>query len=364
MICAHTLHHLSKSPHFADLVLLKRWSSSHEIQDAGFPAAQTQISNFICAPNTRLGSRIFSSSTTPITAIVMSPGSARSGSPISTSSSVGGDSINKELESVANLARADADLIPKPFDLNEDVRLDDEDDADQVSQLRPPTTMINDRSISYGEGISPEVYLLQNQLSRLHMERADSHQFAHRTYSAPVASQLGHLQNPNLSNYTHTSDDASDLHPSALQKQASQELADLVQLPIQTIIQLSPPHLLDHAKEQYAACGLTFPTPSISSFLTVSKALNYLSIFLSSPHKTKRTDAPAFNLSWDIGEMLQGVADGLAGLAAERSVNNVIAHSGANLQHVSVKGSSPVINEGSLSFGLLHVSKIVAKGSH
>ncbi|TIA87758.1 hypothetical protein E3P99_02982 [Wallemia hederae] len=285
----------------------------------------------------------------------MSPGSARSGSPISTNSSVGGDSINKELESVSNFARADADLISKPFDLNEDVRLDEEDDADQISQLRPPTTMINDRSISYGEGISPEVYLLQNQLSRLHMERADSHQFAHRTYSAPVASQLGHLQNPNLSNYTHTSDDASDLHPSALQKQASQELADLVQLPIQTIIQLSPPHLLDHAKEQYAACGLTFPTPSISSFLTVSKALNYLSIFLSSPHKSKRTDAPAFNLSWDIGEMLQGVADGLAGLAAERSVNVVIAHSGANLQHVSVKGSSPVINEGSLSFGLLHI---------
>lgn len=285
----------------------------------------------------------------------MSPRSVRSGSPVSTGSSAGGDSISKDFNGVANLARADADLIPKSFDLNDDSYSDTERDTVRMPHLSPLDPYVHDRSISYGEGIPPEVYLLQNQLGRLNLERASDSQFIQRTYSAPIASRLGHLQNPNISKFTHTSDDASDLHPSSLQKQTSQELADLVQLPVQTIIQLSPPHLLDHAKEQYAACGLTFPTPSISSFLTVSKALNYLSVFLSSPHINKRLGVPVFNLSWDIGEMLQGVADSLAGLAAERSVNIIIAHSGANLQHVSVKGSSSTINEGSLSFGLLHV---------
>ncbi|EOQ98783.1 Response regulator mcs4 [Wallemia ichthyophaga EXF-994] len=279
----------------------------------------------------------------------MSPRSARSGSPVSTVSSTGG-SNGKDFNGVGNLARADGDLIPKSFDLNEDMYSDPEETVDKNADLNLLNPHMHDRSISYGEGIPPEAYLLQNHLRRMNLEES-----IQRTFSAPISSRLGHLQNPNISNFTHTSDDASDLHPSSLQKQSSQELADLVQLPIQTIIQLSPPHLLDHAKEQYAACGLTFPTPSISSFLTVSKALNYLSVFLASPQQSKRIGAPVFNLSWDIGEMLQGVADSIAGLAAERSINIIIAHSGANLQHISVKGSSSAINEGSLAFGLLHI---------
>ncbi|TIB80295.1 hypothetical protein E3Q22_01974 [Wallemia mellicola] len=280
----------------------------------------------------------------------MSARSIRSGSPVSTSSSAGGEYISTNLNGISNLARADADLIPKSvIDLNED-RYSDENK--HASTLVKP--FIHDRSISYVDGVPPEVYLLQNQTGELNLDSSQYNQLLQRAFTAPMSSRLGHLAQPGLSNFIHTSDDASDSHPKALQNQTSQELANLVQLTVQTIIQLSPPHLLDFAKEQYAACGLTFPTPSVSSFLTVSKVLNYLSVFPSSS-KSSRLMSPKFNKSWDIGEMLQGIADSLAGLAAERSINIVIAHAGANLQHVSVKGDRASINEGSLSFGLLHI---------
>lgn len=282
----------------------------------------------------------------------MSARSLRSGSPVSTSSSAGGEYISTDLNGVSNLARANADLIPKSVvDLNED-RYPDENK--HTSTFLKPS--IHDRSISYVEGVPPEVYLLQNQMGELNLDNGQYIQQLQRAYTAPMSARLGQLAQPGLSNFIHTSDDSSDSHPKALQKQTSQELANLVQLSVQTIIQLSPPHLLDLAKEQYAACGLTFPTPSISSFLTISKVLNYLSVFTSSPHRSSRLISPKFNHSWDIGEMLQGIADSLAGLAAERSINIVLAHAGANLHHVSVKGDRASINEGSLSFGLLHVS--------
>lgn len=64
--------------------------------------------------------------------------------------------------------------------------------------------------------------------------------------------------------------------PSALQT-LSLELADSLQSAIQTLLHLSPPHLLDSAKEQYSGCTVQLPTTSISALLTAMKGLNYLS---------------------------------------------------------------------------------------
>ena len=288
----------------------------------------------------------------------------RAGSPDSTISSTGGDSINnihKLQQGVSNLARADANLIPVPsheLDNNDSNDFDNSSSNLQANLALNPS--IHDRSISFVEGTQPNLHLFQNQLNHLSSKPDNKFQLIlQRAFTTPVHSKLGHLANPNfnVSNFIHhSSDDGTDLGHDAFQSQLSQELADLVQLSVQTIVQLSPPHLLDQAKEQYAACGLTFPTPSVSSFLTISKALNYLSVFSSSRSKSKRRNSLTSYSSWDIGEMLQGVADCLAGFAAERSINIVIFHGGSNLQHVSVKGGRPSINESSLSFGLIHVS--------
>ena len=45
----------------------------------------------------------------------------------------------------------------------------------------------------------------------------------------------------------------------------SLELADSVQMIIQTLLQLSPPQVFDPTKEQLSACALPIPIPSISA---------------------------------------------------------------------------------------------------
>lgn len=55
------------------------------------------------------------------------------------------------------------------------------------------------------------------------------------------------------------------------------ELADSVQAAIQTLLQVTPPHLFDAAKEQFSACSVQMPATSLSSLLTAMRNLNYLS---------------------------------------------------------------------------------------
>lgn len=57
----------------------------------------------------------------------------------------------------------------------------------------------------------------------------------------------------------------------------SLELADSVQAAIQTLLQITPPHLFDTAKEQFSACTVQMPTTTLTSLLTAMKNLNYLS---------------------------------------------------------------------------------------
>ena len=124
-------------------------------------------------------------------------------------------------------------------------------------------------------------------------------------------------------------------------RELSLELADSVQMVIQTLLQLAPPHLLDLAKEQFAACAVQIPTPSISAVLTSMKNLIYMSANMSafSSEATTSRRAPAAARSntyvdFDVGEMLQSVGDALSGVAAQAGVDLVLFHDDLGMRHV------------------------------
>lgn len=72
----------------------------------------------------------------------------------------------------------------------------------------------------------------------------------------------------------------------------SSELSDSLQSAIQTLLHLSPPHLLDNAKEQYSGCTVQMPTTSLSALLTAMKGLNYLSANVASLCEELPSDPP------------------------------------------------------------------------
>ncbi|KAI9066391.1 hypothetical protein FKP32DRAFT_1565927 [Trametes sanguinea] len=184
-----------------------------------------------------------------------------------------------------------------------------------------------------------------------------------RALSMPLPSQLGPFQHPRrISN----SSDASAIlveppeQPSHLEE-LSLELADSVQMVIQTLLQLSPPQVLDPAKEQFSACSLSIPTPSVSAMFTSMKNLNYMSANMStfsvdpsSPqavsigrHKSENTRT---HVDFDVGEMLQSVGDALSGVAAQAGVDLVLFHDDLGMRHVAVRG-----DESGLSYTLSHI---------
>lgn len=190
-----------------------------------------------------------------------------------------------------------------------------------------------------------------------------------RAFSMPLSSRLGNLRNPHRlmdsANFPLPSPLALSEPPHASNLQElSVELADSVQMVIQTLLQISPPHLLDPAKEQFSACSLSVPSPSISAMLTAMKNLNYMSANISAFGETARlpavlqaeamgirTDSPPAEEDFDIGETLQSVGDSLSGLAAQAGVELVLFHGDVGMKHVSVRG-----DEGGLSYALSHVS--------
>ncbi|GBE79350.1 hypothetical protein SCP_0205480 [Sparassis crispa] len=142
----------------------------------------------------------------------------------------------------------------------------------------------------------------------------------------------------------------------------SLELADSVQMVIQTLLQLSPPQVLDPVKEQFSACSLSIPTPSISAMFTSMKNLNYMSAnmstlsldsFAQNTPEGIKTLQPQPSVVWtdfDVGEMLQSVGDALSGVAAQSGVDLVLFHHDLGLKHVAVRG-----DESGISYTLSHV---------
>ncbi|KAG1739859.1 uncharacterized protein EDB91DRAFT_1134170 [Suillus paluster] len=183
-----------------------------------------------------------------------------------------------------------------------------------------------------------------------------------RATTMPLPSQLEHLKNPRRTTSTTPEIPSQPLptDPNAEHSpfhELSLELADSVQMVVQTLLQVSPTQLLDPAKEQFAACSLSVPTACMSAVFTTMKNLNYLSANMSdlcadmsrmparaSSNSTATTrlilPGPPFTAAtdFDIGEMLQGVGDASSGRAAEVGVDLVLFHSDVGMRHVAVKG--------------------------
>lgn len=191
-----------------------------------------------------------------------------------------------------------------------------------------------------------------------------------RTLSMPLPSQLSQLQHPHrpgLPNNLHSSPSVpsaeSSSHSSTHVREVSMELADSIQLVIQTMLQISPPQVLDPAKEQFSACALSVPTSSMSAMFTAMKNINYISANMISfcdqaisnrpgdaISPQERANAKKMHNEFDIGEMLQCVGDALSGLAAQAGVDLVIYHGDVGLKHVYVSG-----DESGIAFTLTHV---------
>ena len=170
-----------------------------------------------------------------------------------------------------------------------------------------------------------------------------------RSISMPVSSHLNHLRRPERT--------GDDMPLSSYQQEVSNELADTVQAVVQTLLHISPPHLLDPVKEQFSTCTIQMPTPSVFSLITTMKNLNYISANLPSFAPLSEIDEILASSSigraldtFDIGEVVQSVADVLGGLAAQNRIDLVLFHGDVGMKHINVVG-----DECCILFILTHV---------
>ncbi|KAG6889024.1 hypothetical protein C0992_006720 [Termitomyces sp. T32_za158] len=175
-----------------------------------------------------------------------------------------------------------------------------------------------------------------------------------RALTMPLPSQLRYLRNPRRSDTSAQTDEHSSSNSYQL-NELSIELADSVQSMVQTMLQISPPQLLDPAKEQFSACSLSVPTSAMSAMLTLMKNLNYMSAHMSglcsAPQLPEDEMAPPPLSDFDIGELLQNVGDSLSGTAANAGVDLVLYHGDdSGLRHVYVKGA-----ESGIAYALSHI---------
>lgn len=232
-----------------------------------------------------------------------------------------------------------------------------------------------------GHGEESEESDFTTPTNRLNMEQNPLDQVSppnhrlSRAFSVPLPSQIEHLMNPKRSPLpsppgfvtpsTQPAPDMVHFHELSL------ELADSVQMVVQTFLRLSPPQVFDPAKEQFSACALPIPTPSVSALFTVMKSLNFMSANMAAfntslslpscdpPHRTCNStisnspfQAPQTQVhDFDIGETLQSVGDALSGMSADVEVDLVLYHGDVGMKHIPVKG-----DEIAISYTLSHVS--------
>jgi osomolarity two-component system response regulator SSK1 len=180
-----------------------------------------------------------------------------------------------------------------------------------------------------------------------------------RSLSMPTPSQL---RNPHRSLDLSSSSRSAPISPDVSHcHEVSLELADSLQCIIQTMLQVSPQQVLDPAKEQFAACTFSVPTPCMSAMFAVMKNLNYISANMtalcapfsdSEPPISDVKNSHAEHVDFDIGELMQSVGDGLSGAAAQAGADLVLYHGDAGLKHIWVRG-----DEDAISYSLSHVSK-------
>lgn len=126
------------------------------------------------------------------------------------------------------------------------------------------------------------------QNSELSTSRSDSHMVMSRrqsstTYTTADEDFPNSFPSPTLGSISSTSFPSHSSFLAGPDNQQtglftlSLELADSIQAAIQTLLQLTPIHLFDSAKEQFSACSVQVPVTSLTSLLTAMKNLNYLS---------------------------------------------------------------------------------------
>ena len=231
-------------------------------------------------------------------------------------------------------------------DLEPESGNEQQDAADRAQDENLPRTMHPHRPSSH----SPQAYSIPR--------------FS-RALSMPLPSQLGYLRHPYRSGLLASLEESPSPPPDLSRiQELSVELADSVQTMIQTVLQISPPQLLDPAKEQLSACSLSVPTSSVSAMLTSMKNLNYISANMlrlcshQSPSleedelENRLLDSPAESVDFDLGELLQSVGDSFSGSTAQAGVDLVLYHGNdIDMRHVYVRG-----DENGTSYALSHVS--------
>nr|CAG8497175.1 4637_t:CDS:2 [Entrophospora candida] len=125
------------------------------------------------------------------------------------------------------------------------------------------------------------------------------------------------------------------------------QLKQTTDLAIKTLKQLSPADFLTQPHEQLSACSISFPTTSIKAIHTSLKAVNYISshldilslLLFTDVHNAEEIIGTSnIRREFDIGEMIQNVADALAGVAALARVELVVYHIDYGLEHLNVIG--------------------------
>ncbi|KAJ2918267.1 hypothetical protein MD484_g2186, partial [Candolleomyces efflorescens] len=206
----------------------------------------------------------------------------------------------------------------------------------------------------------------------------------------PLPSQLNELQHPHRANTrrrsefdtscpedstatittaeqeSSSSESPTSGYDSPHVKELSYELADSIQMVVQTLLQISPAQVLDPTKEQFTACSLSVPTSSMSAMFTVMKNINYISANMESyfsevpggmssrrlEKQPMRSSSayPTDRIEFDIGDTLQAIGDSLSGSAAQVGVDLVLYHGDVSLKHVNVYG-----DEASLRYAITQV---------
>lgn len=286
----------------------------------------------------------------------------------------------------ASLSSSDADSVPSEHELDTEVNT-----GFEKFKTRRWSTGAGKK----GHGDESEESDFTTPTNRLNLEHNPLDQVSpplhrlSRAFSVPLPSQIGHLKNPKRSPLLPSSPGfiTPSMQPApdmVLFHELSLELADSVQMVIQTLLRLSPPQVLDPAKEQFSACALPIPTPSISALFTVMKCLNFMSANMAAfgtplspsscdpPHRTDDecpidltisnplSQAPQTQVhDFDIGETLQSVGDALSGMAADVAVDLVLFHEDVGMKHIAVRG-----DEIGISYTLSYIVRQILATAH
>ncbi|KAI9312364.1 hypothetical protein BX666DRAFT_2031108 [Dichotomocladium elegans] len=155
---------------------------------------------------------------------------------------------------------------------------------------------------------------------------------------------------------------------SAFLSTISQEVQDAALMVITTLEQFSPSTILTNTHELLSACSIAVPIASISAINTTIKQVCYVSSHLgllshltyeehAVPNSLKEEAKSDARIEFDIGDLVQNVADAMAGMAANLDVNLILYHSDNGMHYTSVIG-----NEGAIRHGLLNLLRNILEG--